>query len=160
MTFKGRLTGEEANEFFDYLGTNDPAPWNTTFAGFTQIDFLNSSKNNSMLFLQPDVPQDQLVAGLFKAVLTARQTEYFPLDPNRQPTTATAGVSFPFNDWLAFPDGDGYLANLGDQPSQRLLNELAALRQKHLRAVTAVVNAIEKGKVGKYLNDRKFKCPG
>jgi len=160
VTFKERLTGEEAKEFFDYLGTIDPALWNANFAGFTQIDFLDSPKNNSMLFLQPDVPQAQFVAGLFKAVLTTRQTKYFPLDPNRKPTTATAGVSLPFNDWLAFPDGDGDLGNLGGQPSQRLLHELAALRQRRLCAVTALVNAIEKGKVGKYLNDRNFKCPG
>ena len=158
VTFQGNLTGEEAKEFFDYLGTIDPALWNDNFAGFTQIDFHNSPQNNSMLFLQPDVPKSEFVEGLFDAVRTTRHTRYFPLDHNRQPTTATAGVSFPGNDWIAFPDGDQYLANLGNHPSQRLLNELAALRQQHLHAVANLVNAIEKGKVSKYLNG-KFECP-
>jgi hypothetical protein len=158
VTFEGNLTGEEAKEFFDYLGTIDPALWNTNFAGFTQIDFHNSPENNSMLFLQPDVPKPEFVRGLFAAVRTTRDTRYFPLNRNRQPTTATAGVSFPGNDWIAFPKGDQYLANLGNNPSKRLLNELKALRQQHLHAVADLVNAIEKRKVSKYLTDQ-FKCP-
>jgi hypothetical protein len=157
VTFQGKLTGEEAKEFFDYLGTIDPALWNANFAGFTQIDF-NSAKNNSMLFLQPAVAQTQFVEGLFEAVRTTRHTKYFPLDRNRQPTTATAGVSFPGNDWITFPDGDQYLANLGDSPSSALLDELAHLRRQHLRAVADLVNAIEKGKVRKFLHG-KFECP-
>jgi hypothetical protein len=43
VTFAGTLTGEEAKGFFGYLGTIDPALWSGTFAGFTQIDFRNSS---------------------------------------------------------------------------------------------------------------------
>lgn len=160
VTFKGRLTGEEAKEFFDFLGTIDPALWNANFAGFTQIDFHNSPKNNSMLFLQPAVDKKVFVGGLFSAVLTTRDTKYFPLDDNREPTTATAGVSFPANDWITFPKGDQYLANLGNPGSLRLLKKkLAALRQQHLHAVTNLVNAIENGKVSEYLNDHQFKCP-
>lgn len=157
VTFQGKLTGEEAKAFFDYLGTIDPALWNANFAGFTQIDF-KAAKNNSMLFLQPAVPQAQFVDGLFEAARTTRHTRYFPLDQNRQPTTATAGVGFPGNDWVAFPDGDQYLANLGDSPSPALLAELASLRRKHLRAVADLVSAIERGKVRKFLHG-KFECP-
>ena len=157
VTFKGNLTGEEAKEFFDYLGTIDPALWNANFAGFTQIDFDDSPKNNSMLFLQPAVDVSEFVTGLFQAAQTTRHAKYFPLD-HGQPTTATAGVSFPGNDWITFPKGDQYLENLGNNPSQKLLKELAALRQQHLHAVADLVNAIDKGKVSKYLNGR-FECP-
>lgn len=157
VTFQGQLTGEEAKQFFDYLGTIDPALWNDNFAGFTQIDFGISPKNNSMLFLQPEVTQSEFVEGLFEAVRTTRHTKYFPLDKNRQPTTATAGVAFPGNDWIASPNGDQYLVNLGNPPSQPLLNELALLRQQHLHAVADLVNAIENGTVSKYLKG-KFKC--
>jgi hypothetical protein len=157
VTFPGKLTGEEAKQFFDYLGTVDPALWNANFAGFTQIDFNNSARNNSMLFLQPDVPVLQFIDGLFQAVRTTRHAKYFPLDQNRQPTTATAGVGFPGNDWVSFPDGDQYLVNLG-KPSQALLNELATLRQQHLRAVANLVSAIESGNVGRHLRG-KFECP-
>ena len=157
VTFNGKLTGEEARAFFDYLGTIDAALWNDNFAGFTQIDFGKSQQNNSMLFLQPDVPVQQFVQGLSQAARTTKHARYFPLDPARQPTTATAGVSFPGNDWVAFPNGDQYLANLGS-PSQKLLNDLAALRQQHLNAVANLVSAIDAGRVSKYLHGR-FDCP-
>ena len=157
VTFHGFLSGEEAKAFFDYLGSLDAALWNANFAGFTQIDFRNSPTNNSMLFLQPDVSKNEFVTGLFKAVRTTPGTEYFPLD-HRQPTTATAGAAFPGNDWIQFPNGDQYLANLGNDPSKRLLRELAKLRQQHLRAVADLVKAIEKGNVAKYLKDQ-FRCP-
>ena len=73
------------------------------------------------------------------------------------PTTAKAGIAFPENDWLLYPAGDQYLANLGN-PSQKLLDELAALRQQHLRAVADLLSAIDKGNVSNYLN-HQFKCP-
>ncbi len=74
-----------------------------------------------------------------------------------QPTTAKAGIAFPGNDWIAFPDGGQYLAKLGN-PSPQLLSQLAALRQRHLQAVANLVDAIEKGKVDLYLNNQ-FRCP-
>jgi hypothetical protein len=40
----------------------------------------------------------------------------------------------------------------------QLLNELAALRQKHLQAVADLLQAINSGNVGHYLGDQ-FKCP-
>jgi len=56
VTYAGTLTGERAREFFDHLGTVDPALWTGTNAGFTQINFSDSAvnnfmANNSMLFL-------------------------------------------------------------------------------------------------------------
>ena len=156
VTFKGNLTGEEAKEFFESLETLAPAVWNADFVGFTQIAFGNSAKNNSMLFLQPDLETQPFAQGLFNAVSNTPGTAYFPLDHQGQPTTAVAGVSFPGNDWLAFPKGDQYLANL--PPSKKLLNELKALRNQHLHAVDDLVKAIEKGKVNKFLNG-KFECP-
>jgi hypothetical protein len=156
VTFQGTLSGEQARQFFDGLGRIDTALWSGTFAGFTQLDFGNFSTNNSMLFLQPAVTKRRFITGLAAAVDTEPRATYFPLKNNGAPTTARAGIAFPFNDWLAFPDGDQYLANIGENP--QLLGELAALRQKHLAAVENLLEAIEEDRVDMYLGDG-FSCP-
>jgi hypothetical protein len=156
VTFLGTLSGEEAGEFFDHLGTIDEALWSGLFAGFTQIDFGNSSTNNSMLFLQPAVSKNRFISGLFTAADDDPRATYFPVNNNGVPTTARAGIAFPGNDWLAFPDGEQYLANIGG--TAQLLNELAALRQKHLVAVANLLEAIARGRVETYLN-HQFRCP-
>ena len=157
VTFPGPLSGDAARQFFDRLGTIDPALWSGQFAGFTQIDF-GSSTNNSMLFLQPAVTKQRFITGLATAVETEPEpgASYFPLNNNGAPTTARAGIAFPGNDWLAFPGGDQYLANIGGTPA--LLDELAVLRQKHLIAVTNLLQAIARNRVDTYL-DRRFTCP-
>ena len=68
VTFPGTLSGDEARQFFDRLGTIDAALWSGQFAGFTQIDFASSSTNNSMLFLQPAVTKQRFITGLAAAV--------------------------------------------------------------------------------------------
>jgi len=157
VTFEGHLTGEHAKKFFDYLGTIDPALWSGANAGFTQISLDDDGRSNSMLFLIGNVPTQEFVKGIFQAAATTPDTSYSPLTRNDKPTTATAGVAFPGNDWIASPDGQGYLANLGN-PSAQLLKELAALRQKHLQAVTNLLKAINNGNVAHYLNN-DFRCP-
>jgi len=157
VTFAGTLSGVHAKEFFDYLGTIDPALWSGSFAGFTQIDFQGSPTNNSMLFLKPAATKQQFISGLSTAASTTPGATYVTLNNNGQPTTAKAGIAFPGNDWIAFPNGDQYLAKLGS-PSPQLLNELAGLRQRHLQAVANLLNAIERGKVTLYLNNQ-FRCP-
>jgi len=157
VTFAGALSGVQAKGFFDYLGTIDPALWSGTFAGFTQIDFQGAPTNNSMLFLKPAATKQRFITGLSTAASTTPGATYVTLNNNNQPTTAQAGVAFPGNDWIAFPDGAQYLAKLGN-PSPKLLNELAALRQRHLQAVANLLNAIEKGQVNIYLRNQ-FKCP-
>jgi len=157
VTFTGPLSGVQAKGFFDYLGTIDPALWSGTFAGFTQIDFQGAPTNNSMLFLKPATTKQQFITGLSAAASTTPGATYVTLNNHQQPTTAKAGVAFPGNDWIAFPNGDQYLARLGN-PSPQLLNELAALRQQHLQAVASLLNAIDKGKVNIYLNNQ-FRCP-
>lgn len=156
MTFLGTLTGDEASQFFDHVGTIDGALWSGLFAGFTQIDFGGSSTNNSMLFLQPAVSKDRFISGLSTAAADDPRATYFPLKINGTPTTARAGIAFPGNDWVAFPDGDQYLANIGG--TSQLLNELAALRQKHLAAVASLLEAITDDRVERYLS-RQFSCP-
>jgi len=150
VSFARHLSGLQAKAFFDHVGTVDPALWSGAFAGFTQID-------NSMLFLQPDVSQQQFVSGLARSARTFPWATYETLDRHGRPTTATAGVAFPGNDWVQFPNGDQYLANLGN-PSARLLSALASLRRLHLRAVADLLNAIDKGNVSRFLNHR-FRCP-
>ena len=156
MTFQDALlTGEEAREFFERLGTIDAALFSGPFAGFTQIDF-NFPTNNSMLFLQPAVSKQRFISGLSAAAATEPGAEYFPLKSNGTPTTARAGIAFPGNDWLAFPNGDQYLANIGGTP--QLVTELAVLRQRHLTAIDELLEAIVDDRVEKYL-DHGFRCP-
>ena len=156
VTFRGTLTGDEARQFFDHLGTIDAALWSGLFAGFTQIDFGGSPTNNSMLFLQPAVSKNRFISGLSTAAADDPRATYFPLKPNGTATTSRAGVAFPGNDWLAFPDGDQYLANIGG--TSQLLSELAALRQKHLIAVANLLEAIADDRVEIYLS-HQFSCP-
>ena len=156
VTFPGLLSGDEARQFFERLGTFDAALFSGQFAGFTQVQFGSSSTNNSMLFLQPAVSKQRFVTGLFAAVKTEPGATYFPLKPGDTPTTARAGIAFPGNDWLAFPDGDQYLVNIGG--TSQLLDELAALRQKHLTAVSSLLAAINNNRVDQYLKNG-FRCP-
>src|SRR5215813_12586725 len=114
------------------------------FAGFTQVD-------NSMVFLKPATTKQQFITGLSTAAGTYPWATYTTLNNNGQPTTAKAGTAFPGNDWILFPAGDQYLANLGPL-SPKLVNGLAALRQQHLQAVADLLNAIDKGNVSNYLN--------
>ena len=156
VTFEGNLTGLQAKKFFDYIGTIDPALWSGPNAGFTQIALSDNGLCDSMLFLIGDVSTQEFTQGISKAVKTTHETTYSPRK-DAQPTTATAGVTFPGNDWLASPDGEGYLSNLVN-PSPHLLRDLAALRQQHLHAVENLLKAIDQGNVGPYL-DNQFKCP-
>jgi hypothetical protein len=156
VTFLGTLSGDEARQFFDHLGTIDAALWSGQFAGFTQIDFGDSLTNNSMLFLQPAVTKHRFISGLAAAAETEPTATYSPLKNNGAPTTARAGIAFPGNDWLAFPDGDQYLANIGGTP--QLVHELTVLRQKHLTAVANLLAAIVENRVEAYL-DHGFSCP-
>ena len=158
VTFEDTLTGVEAKGFFDFLGTIDPALSSGRFAGFTQIDFQGSPTNNSMLFLKPAASKQRLITGLVEAAADPTfDASYVTLNNNGEPTTAKAGIAFPGNDWIAFPDGDQYLMQLGEVSAQ-LLNQLAALQQLHRQAVDNLLNAIDKDKVSVYLN-HQFKCP-
>ena len=157
VTFGGTLTGEEAGAFFKSLENFNPALFSGMFAGFTQIDFNGSTTNNSMLFLKPAATKRQLISGLSAAADAASDATYVTVNNNGAPTTDKAGIAFPGNDWIGFPNGDQYLVNLVN-PSQQLFDELAALRQKHLIAVTSLLAAIAKGDADKYLN-HQFKCP-
>ena len=162
VTFGGFLSGVQAQQFFNYLGTIDPKLWSGTDAGFTQVNVSNNPVNNyllddSMLFVIGAVPKQEFIQGLYVAATTTLNTSYSPLAKNGNPATAKAGAAFPGNDWIAFPDGNGYLTNIPNT-SPQLLSALAALRQQHLQAVTNLLNAIDKGNVAIYLNNQ-FKCP-
>jgi hypothetical protein len=156
VTFDGTLTGVEAKAFFDYLGTIDFALWGGQFAGFTQIDFQDSPTNNSMLFLKPAATKQRFITGLSTAASTTPSATYVTLNNNGEPTTAKAGIAFPGNDWIAFPNGDQYLTNVPNL-SPQLLFELARLRQQHLQAVASLLQAIQKNKVDQFLS-HQFRC--
>ena len=156
VTFSGTLSGDEAQAFFEHLGTIDEALFSGLFAGFTQVDLPGSSRHNSMLFLQPAVSKRRFISGLSAAVEDEPRASYSPLKNNGAPTTARAGVAFPENDWLASRDGEQYLANIGG--SARLRSDLAVLRLRHLAAVDRLLEAIEEGGVEEYLATQ-FTCP-
>ena len=150
VQFSGDLTGLDAKTFFDYLGTINPALWSGQFAGFTQL-------GNAMLFLQPATNKREFIEGLSTAAASVPGAIYLPLTNGGHPTTARAGVAFPGNDWIQFPGGNQYLANLGTS-SPALLSALAKLRSQHLQAVNDLVRAIDRGNVDQYLSVQ-FKCP-
>src|SRR5262245_43776703 len=156
VTFSGTLNGGEAEAFFEHLGTIDQALFNGRFAGFTQVDLPGSPTNNTMLFLQPAVSKHRFISGLSAAAEDDPRASYSPPKNNGAPTTVRAGVAFPGNDWLAFPNGDQYLANVGS--SAQLQSELAALRQQHLVAVASLLDAIGQNRVEDYLATQ-FSCP-
>jgi hypothetical protein len=155
VKFNGNLTGEKAQDFFNYLGTIDTALWTGTDAGFTQIPLKPRGAYNSMLFLIGNVSVSEFETGLFNAATTTQGATYLPLD-HGNPSVATAGVAFPGNDWSAFPNGDEYLVNISNSPA--LLSELAAVRSKHLVAVSSLLSAIASHDVDDYLNSQ-FRCP-
>jgi len=162
VTFGGFLSGVQAQQFFNHVGTIDPELWSGTDAGFTQVNLSNNPVNNyllddSMLFLIGAVPKQEFIQGLYAATTTTPNAGYSPLAKNGNPATAKAGAAFPGNDWIAFPNGDGYLTNIPNA-SPELLSALAAVRQQHLQAVSNLLNAIDKGNVAIYLNNQ-FKCP-
>ena len=156
VTFDSFLTGERAKEFFDFVGTVDAALWSGLFAGFTQIDFAGSATNNSMLFLRPAVTKQQFITGLSTAASITPDATYVTLNNHGDPTTAKAGVAFPENDWIGFPNGEQYLSQAGN-PSPALVGALAALRQQHLRAVADLLRAVDRQNVSAYL-DHQFRC--
>ena len=156
ITFSGTLSGGEAQAFFEHVGTVDEALFSGLFAGFTQIQLPDSTTNNSMLFLRPAVGKRQFMLGLSAAEADDPRASYSPLKNNGTPTTDRAGVAFPFNDWLASPEGEQYLTNIG--ASDRLRGELLALRLLHLDAVNNLLDAIDEGQVDDYLASQ-FTCP-
>ena len=155
VTFAGNLSGEEAQSFFQYLGHIDVNLYTGANAGFTQVPLNPFRPDNSMLFLIGNVSISEFETGLYKAATSTPDASYSPVDRGR-PTVATAGAAFPGNDWSAYPAGNQYLVNLPNSP--RLLNQLAGLRQTHLRAVSNLLAAIAQGDVDDYLRNR-FRCP-
>jgi hypothetical protein len=155
VTFQGSLSGEEAGQFFEELGDVDPALFSGPLAGFTQIDFTGALTNNSMLFLQPAVSKRRFIDGLAEAADADSRADYFPQKNNGTPTTARAGIAFPGNDWVAFPNGDEYLANIGGTPE--LVAELHGLQSRHLAAVRDLLAAIAGSNVDVFLDN--FSCP-
>jgi len=156
VTFAAALSGERAQEFFDLVGTVDPALWSGLYAGFTQIGLAGSSMNNSMLFLRPAVTKQEFIDGLSDAASLDPDATYVTLNNNGSPTTSRAGVAFPENDWITFPNGDQYLSQVTNL-SPQLANALAAIRQQHLRTLSDLVSAIDRNNVDGYL-DHQFRC--
>ena len=58
---------EEAQDFFQFVGTIDPALFSGTFAGFTQVALPGSPVDNSMVFLIPAVKPSEFIRGLSTA---------------------------------------------------------------------------------------------
>ncbi len=148
----GPPSGDLAQEFFEHVGSIDPALFTGLFAGYTQI-------GAALLFLQPAVGVQQFIDGLFTASLTFPDVAYAPLDMFGDPTTAPAGVAFRGNDWIADPDGAGYLVNVAQDPDADLgVDNLNDLRAFHLAAVEVLNLLVEEGDLDDDDFDEAFSC--
>jgi hypothetical protein len=155
------LSLDGARDFFEFVGTIDPALYTGTFAGFTQIGLPGASSDNSMVFLIPAVRPSEFISGLSTAASEYAGAAYVTLDNQGRPTTSKASVGYPSNDWAAYPDGSQYLAALGKSPPPALLARLKALRMQHLNAVCSLLGAIgHNGSIPPgFLNPNSFVCP-
>ena len=91
VTFSGLLSGDEAQAFFEHLGTIDEALFSGLFAGFTQIDLPGSLTNNSMLFLQPAVSKRRFISGLSAAVEDETARVVFTAQEQRRADDGASG---------------------------------------------------------------------
>jgi hypothetical protein len=137
----GPPDGNLAQNFFEHVGTIDPDLFTGLFAGYTQIGV-------ALLFLQPAVGVQQFIDGMFDASLTFPDVAYSPFDAGGDPTTASAGVAFRGNDWIADPDGSGYLDNVDQDPSADLGDQdnLNDLRDFHLDAFEVLNRLVAHGR--------------
>ena len=140
VTFSGTLSGAEAQAFFAHLGTIDEALFSGLFAGFTQID---RRLGDEQLDAVSPASREQTPFHLGSLGGGGGRSARLVLAAQEQQRAddGASGRGVSGNDWIAFPNGDQYLANVDG--SARLLSDLAALRQQHLNAVESLLQAIE-----------------
>ena len=105
VTFQGTLTGSDAQDVFEHLGTIDEALFSGLFAGFTQIDLPGSTTNNTMLFLQRAPSNHRFITGLAAAVEDETRASYSPLKNNGAPRRVEAASRFPRTTGCCFQMG-------------------------------------------------------
>ena len=135
----------DAQELFVHVGSVDSELFSGAFAGYTQV-------GASLLFLKPATATQQFVDSMLEATSTYPGVEYAPFDMSGDPATALAGFAFRGNDWLADPEGRGYLDNVAQDPDADLgeLPNLEDWRRFHLRAVKVLNRQAANGQFAKH----------
>jgi len=116
---------------FEAVGAIDPELFATDSSGYTQY-------GRAYLSLQSFVDDDRFIAGYTQAA-AAFGVEYTPI-VGGVPSLFTGGAAFPFNDWVASPHGEDYLARL-PEASHRALRRL---RLEHLRFTRDALKLVER----------------
>jgi hypothetical protein len=133
LNFRAPPSIARAAALFRTVGRIDPKLFSTDTSGFTQF-------GRAYLSLQSDVPDEQFIAGYFRAAAEFG-VEYTPI-VNGQPALFQGGAAFPGNDWIANPQGEEYLSRIPAESHRGL----ARIRAFHLRVTEAVVHFLEKGR--------------
>jgi hypothetical protein len=116
---------------FETVGRINPELFETDTSGYTQF-------GRAYLSLQSDVGDDVFIAGYVQAAAEF-DVEYTPIVAG-VPGLFLGGAAFPFNDWLASPNGEEYLERLPED-SHRLLRRL---RRGHLRFTYEALRLIDR----------------
>jgi len=150
VTFEKGLTGEQAAAFFRHLGDIDKKLASSEGAGSTQVMLDGRRSSDTIVFLKGSVPTSQFTSGLLRAVRTTPGAQYHPMAPDGAPATSSASGVYPGNDWVKYPQGDGFLLRI--QPlSSSGRRALTALRMQHLMAVNDLLEAIRSNHLDSYL---------
>jgi hypothetical protein len=115
---------------FETVGRIDPELFETDTSGYTQF-------GRAYLSLQSFVPDQQFIDG-YVAAANRFGVEYTPI-VNGTPSLFVGGAAFPFNDWVASPNGEDYLSRI-PQASHRAL---ARIRAFHLRVTREVLRRLD-----------------
>ena len=145
LNFRAPPSIARAAALFRTVGRIDPELFSTDTSGFTQF-------GRAYLSLQSDVPDEQFIAGYFRAAAEFG-VEYTPI-VNGQPGLFQGGAAFPGNDWIASPQGEEYLERIPAAAHRGL----ARIRAFHLRITEAVVRFLEKGRGRSFPEHIGFPC--
>lgn len=133
LQFDAEPTIEESAALFETVGAIDPDLFATFTSGYTQY-------GTAYLTLQSAVPDQQFIDG-YVAAADAFGVEYQPVVAG-VPSLFTGGADFPFNDWSADTEGEGYLARI-PAASHEALGEI---RDGQLAMIEHALRITQRGK--------------
>jgi hypothetical protein len=132
LEFDAEPTMEESAALFETVGAIDPELFETSTSGYTQY-------GTAYLTLQSAVPDQQFIDG-YVAAADAFGVEYQPV-VGGEPSLFTGGADFPFNDWSADTEGEGYLSRI---PSDGH-DALAEIRDGQLAMIEHALRIAKRG---------------
>jgi hypothetical protein len=132
IKFTKKLSGDDALEFFECVGTIDNNLFEGAYAGYTQTDL------KTLFFLQPDTSTNEFTTGMKQAAqscpVNGKYGTYVPVRGNY----LTSSVGFPGNDWAAYPDGSQYLDQI--PPSKNIIRDLQNLNATDREYINSLLN--------------------